>query len=193
MIKVATSYTDKLYYRKYAYRISIPKYGVGDPHISNIVFDAVKQTKNKKAYIRKEAYFNIFTNDDDFIKKTMSLDRLGESSIYPINILVSVPKSNKIKEYLLNNKDVVITNETPDMEYRIRLKKKFNRENLCFWIENNPNLVHAPKTLMNDLKNKSSLYNRYIYIRDEQSLTLMSVISGDAVRVVERLVDEKTI
>jgi len=92
------------------------------------------------------------------------------------------------KDFLLHNHNTVIVNKKPTLRIRVILGRKRGSRELAIWLDNNKDKSKVGKITLEALHNSGYVNGLYFYVRDEKVLQLVSLICGDNMRKVEKLV-----
>lgn len=95
---------------------------------------------------------------------------------------------NKIAEYLKNNTNVIVVKNKPQFHLRVTLGRKNGSIDLANWLRNNKDKSKVGKKTLEYLENQSYVDGLYFYVRDEKLLQLITLICGNNIRRVQRLV-----
>lgn len=92
------------------------------------------------------------------------------------------------KEFLLSNDHTVIVSNKPKFSIRCILGRKKASKELGMWLENNKDKSKVGKIALETLLNSGYANGLYFYVRDEKVLQLVTLICGDNIRKIEKLV-----
>ena len=96
--------------------------------------------------------------------------------------------SAKLEEILKQKKDIAIVNKKPDFGLRVTLGRRLGSPELANWLKNNTDKSKVGKVTLNYLENNAYVDGLYFYVRDEKVLNLISLLVGDNIRRVQKLV-----
>lgn len=124
---------------------------------------------------------SIFTNDDTLYSKIIPNLRKGGHEYHR--------PDDDYKKFLTQHSDVIVVNRKPELKYRVTLNgKKTGIDNLTTWLEANHDKSGVSEIVLNKLKNEKWHDGCYFYIRDDKVLTLVTMLAGNCVRRVDKLV-----
>lgn len=121
----------------------------------------------------------MFANDESFIEECMS-------KVNAKNIREYVyPDPNLIK-YLVEEDNIIISDTPVEYEYKITLGPKCNPDFFKF-AENNRDKIKIGKTALEHIRANGYTNGYYFYARDEKVLLLCTMIVGNNVRRIDRM------
>jgi len=96
-------------------------------------------------------------------------------------------------EYLKQNTNTIIVDETFGFDYKITLGKERCPTTFADWLTVNKDKVKVSSQLVEDIRNKNFTAGRYFYIRSENVLMLIKLIIIDSIQRVDKLVSKQDI
>lgn len=90
------------------------------------------------------------------------------------------------EEALIESNTIVLNRPMP-YEYKVTLRSRTNYE-FANWYESNKNKVKIGKTCLNEIRNRGYTNGLYFYVRDERVLNLITIIIGDSISRVDKVV-----
>lgn len=147
-------------------------------------YDIYKHLKNKsdEILVRVGTYHRlvIYANDKEFLTKLGKKLRSIDIEFWEPNL--------QTQEFLLNNLDTVLVKNKPKNQIRVILGRKKGSQELANWLVNNQDKSKVGQRTLEHLKNNGYVNGLYFYVRDEKILHLITLICGNNIRKVERLV-----
>lgn len=178
--------TKQLFYNKYVYKIILTALTAQGFRFSDTGFDLFLASPNKftpetckysqqlRAFLNHHqsevklrieyTYISIYTNNYDIIEELISMSGDCIDSLY-------VPKTDKIKDFLLVNPDTIVIAK-PTFKYKIHLKHYY------------PEFDQWAKPLGNRVKSNTST----VYVNSEKILNMCQLFLGSKIRKVEKYV-----
>lgn len=144
------------------------------------MYNKLLNTKEKyKIRVERWHSFNLYSNNLSFLED-IAADMLQSAAE------LWTPKKDHIN-YLLEEKNVIIVNKEPDLEYKVTLKNKKIDSNFAKWLKVNTDKSRVGKTTLNNIEQGWGA-GTYFFIRDEKVLSMIELIISDSIQKVERLV-----
>lgn len=122
----------------------------------------------------------IYSNNRKFLIDLGTTVRTESVSFYE-------PLEN-IKELLKKEKDIAFVSKKPEFGLRVTLGRKPGSNELASWLKNNTDKSKIGKTAMSYLEDQAYVDGLYFYVRDEKVLNLITLLIGDNIRRVQKLV-----
>lgn len=122
----------------------------------------------------------IYSNNKEFLVDLGNSVRTEAVSFY------EPPK--KLKELLKKEKDIAFVSKKPKFGLRVTLGRKPGSNELASWLKNNTDKSKIGKTAMSYLEDQAYVDGLYFYVRDEKVLNLITLLIGDNIRRVQKLV-----
>lgn len=138
--------------------------------------------KSKEDYLIRVSIgqITIYSNDKSL------LTSIG-SKLRTVNLEFFQPEI-KIANFLQNNQDVVIVQRKPQFSLRVTLGRQNGSTDLANWLKNNKDKSKVGKKTLEYLETQGYVDGLYFYLRDEKLLHLITLICGDNIRRVQKLV-----
>lgn len=135
-------------------------------------------------YKKVLGWFNLcmYTNNLTFTNKII---RLFKNS--PECISITRPKNKKIRDFLLENKNVIINNN-PKHDFKISLKQRGSSTE-----QYNSFIEWADRVENVKLVNRDEWRNGYFYVTTDKAVTMCQLFIGEKIRRIERFVRESEI
>lgn len=95
---------------------------------------------------------------------------------------------NKIADYLKNNTNIIVVKNKPKFNLRVTLGRQNGSKDLANWLKNNKDKSKVGKKTLEYLENQLYVDGLYFYVRDEKLLHLITLICGNNIRRVQKLV-----
>ena len=145
------------------------------------VYNQLK-TKTDQVCIRIGTYRNLvlYSNNKQLLCNLMSQVATNEIDFWQ-------PASENV-DFLCNNKHIVIVDNKPAYNIRVILGKKRGADGLATWLANNKDKSKVGNITYQALQEQTYVNGLYFYVRDEKVLQLITLICGDNIRKIERLV-----
>jgi hypothetical protein len=144
------------------------------------IYNTLKNCNDYKLRIDPNSTLTLFSNN-----KKLLLDfanRLKTS-----NLDFWEPNEQHI-ELLNNTAKIIIVDTQPVLPLKIYFNSKRINRDFVKWIEANSDKCKIGKTALNNLEKFGYLSGLYMYVRDEKVLSLVILLVGNSIRVVEKLV-----
>jgi|TARA_B100001093_G_scaffold508738_1_gene571516 hypothetical protein len=122
----------------------------------------------------------IYSNNREFLVDLGTTVRTKSVSFYE-------PLEN-IKELLKKEKDIAFVSKKPEFGLRVTLGRKLGSNELASWLKNNTDKSKIGKTALSYLEDQAYVDGLYFYVRDEKVLNLITLLIGDNIRRVQKLV-----
>ena len=122
----------------------------------------------------------IYSNNREFLVDLGTTVRTKSVSFYE-------PLEN-IKELLKKEKDIAFVSKKPEFGLRVTLGRKLGSNELASWLKNNTDKSKIGKTALSHLEDQAYVDGLYFYLRDEKVLNLITLLIGDNIRRVQKLV-----
>ena len=161
------------------YTIGMLTRNVSHTHFKEAKFLLYEFQKQNKFTLRIEgSSLNIYSNDLDWINLLASINSNAFAIWIPENINIQP--------------NVIITSEQKPYEYKVTLGPKVDTS-FANWATANPDKVFLGKTLHSYIKEDQYTQGMYFYVRDERVLHLVSIMIGDSVKRIDKIVCSKNI
>lgn len=146
-------------------------------HIMNVLLASYEDFK-----VRCESYsLIIYTNDISLLEKIS--DGVSEQS----RCKIWRPAIGS-EEFLLSNKNIVVTDKDIKYEYRLYLKNGSNTSALVNWIKKNPDKAKIGDYTLNSLENNYYVNGNYFYVKDSKVLMMVEMVAGKLINKIEKFV-----
>lgn len=144
------------------------------------IYNTLKKSNNYKIRIDPRSIITLFSND-----KTLLLGLANK--LYTPSIEFWEPKEKNIT--LLTSKiRIRIVDVIPSLELKIYFNSNKVNAELATWIDANRDKCKIGRVALYSIRHQGYLDGMYMYIRDEKILNLITLIAGNSIRSVEKLV-----
>jgi hypothetical protein len=106
-----------------------------------------------------------------------------------INLIEWWEPTETNKSILTNIPNIILTNKTPEYQYKVYLKHKVS-VNLSHWLENNSQKCKIGKTALANIKEQYWTAGNYFYVKDHKTLMLLEISFIDNIKRIEKLISK---
>lgn len=133
--------------------------------------------------IRSEAYsLSVYSND------LTLLDQIENQIGMAAKAILFRPLEGS-EEYLLTNKDVMVTKNPSEFNYKVVLKNKHgNYDALVHWLTENPDKAKAGASTLRNLRESNHFSGNYFFVKDPKVLMIVEMIAGKIVNKIEKVI-----
>lgn len=144
------------------------------------IYNTLKKNKDYKIRVEQHSRLIIYSNDEKMLLKLASKIRN--------NIIEFWSPAEDCSKFLLENSNIIIVNSPPQFELKVYFNNKRVDSSFVKWCENNQDKCKIGKVALESIEDWQYLNNFYMYVRDERVLNLLSLVIGNNIRSVEKLV-----
>lgn len=125
----------------------------------------------------------IYTNNFEVLEK------IGNA----ISSKTEIWKPSEIAKDILQ-KGIIVVKSEPEYPWKVTFGPRKGSKSLAEWVDKNSNLVKIGKiTLKRHREERSWIQGNYMYVKNEQVLTLIKMIVGDNILKIEKLLYKENI
>lgn len=148
-----------------------------DDIFNNIQFLTLLEAETSFAIRVEGDYVNLYTNNKDLVDQLCLIGKIVRE--------VVVPKSDKIRDYLLSNPNKIVVSEYTH-KYKVGISGLgLQADSFIDWAENMPKVKLCGK--------KRYIADSYFYVTDDKVLGLCRLFLGKKIRRIDELVTESEI
>lgn len=142
------------------------------------IYDYIKDKRDLYILRVDRHCLSFYTNDKIFIDEFKEIITIAE---------ISMPDPNYIK-FLKSNTNTILVNDPVEFEYKVTFNWKTPVEHLGKFLDNHPKKTKVGSKTRYNIDNRLSVYNNYIFVKDEKILLLLQMIVGTNIGRIDRLV-----
>lgn len=157
---------------------------VEDLKDAEVVYRLLKAADNYMVRVELNSLI-VYSNDIDLLENI--------NSKLTVDTKIWKPREDT-KDFLLNNKNVILVNTPPEFPYKISFGRLPAKKELANWIIKNKNKVVCGPRLLSNLKNENKwIQGQYIFAKDEKVILLLQMLIGDNISRIDKLVYDPSI
>ena len=126
----------------------------------------------------------VYSNDKQWLKTLSNKIK---------NVLDFCEPDKEIVEYLKQNINTIIVEDTFGYDFKITLGNEICPTTFSQWLRTNRDKVKVTDKLIEDIENRQYTAGRYFYIRSENVLMLVKLIILDSIQRIDKLVSKQDI
>jgi hypothetical protein len=144
------------------------------------LYSILKRSSDYKIRIDPQSTITIFSNNEDFL-----LEIAGR--LKAKNKVLHKPNENYAK-ILQEKTKIILVDKKPDLKLKINFNSKRCNKEFANWIRANTDKARMGRIALENLESYGYLSGFYMYVRDEKVLNLVTLLAGNTIRSVEKLV-----
>ena len=143
-------------------------------------YKAFKESTEYKLRIDPNCSITLFSNNKDFLLELGNKLRTSSVSFWQ-------PNENHI-EFLKNTTKTIIVDTKPALPVKIWFNSNRVNKDFASWIHANSDKCKIGDVALESLEEFGYLNGLYMFVRDEKVLNLVTLLAGQSIRNVEKLV-----
>ncbi len=135
--------------------------------------------------LRCESYsLSVYSNDCEF------LENIAKGLSYDAKPKLWKPEKTA-EEFLVNNKNVIVSNKPVEFPYKVYLKSDYAQKNynaLVKWLAANKDKSKVGQFTLSNLENGCYITGNYFYVKDLKVLMIVEMVAGKIISKIDNVV-----
>jgi len=144
------------------------------------LYTILKKQSNYKIRVEQYNVLSLYSNDKNLLHTISQKIRDKKTEFHG--------PDPKLVNTLLSNKKIILVDKPPQFELKVYFSNKKVDQSFVTWCNANTDKSKIGKRALESARDWGYLNNFYMYIRDERVLNLVSLIIGDNIRSIEKLI-----